>query len=168
MIIPIYIRIKGIDVTGVSIRALREITRESHRIMAVVWHRQFVALHFEPPAKFRYGYKPRTEKYRKRKLRKGKGNTDLIYSGLTQETMLRPPLIRAFPNRARLSMAGPSYVGMKPYKGGNRPNLGAEITTITPDEVSVLEQNAGREMTAGIKRALDSCKNVTINIGSHT
>jgi hypothetical protein len=164
--IPVLIRIKGIDTTGVSRRALKEITREAHRLQALEWHRQFVKLHFEDPAKFRYGYKRRSEKYRRRKLRQGKGNTDLVFSGLTREAMLRPPLVRAFPSRARVQMAGPSYVAMRP-RGKNKPNMGEEISTVTADEVRVLEKVLGGEVERGIKLKLASLQSVTITIGSH-
>jgi hypothetical protein len=63
-------------------------------------------------------------------------------------------------------MAGPSYVAMRP-RGKNKPNMGEEISTVTADEVRVLEKVLGGEVERGIKLKLASLQSVTITIGSH-
>lgn len=170
--VPILIRMKFSPPPDVSKRRLKEITREAHRVQALEWHRQFIRFHFNGAARYRYGYKQRRPKYLKKKQRiagvaPGKvlegGSVDLVYSGLTREAMLRPPLVRAFPNRARLEMAGPSYVAMRP-KRPNKPNLGAEITAVTPDEVRTLEKVLNSKLTDGLNAVQGS---LTVNCGSH-
>jgi hypothetical protein len=106
--------------------------------------------HFLQSARGRYGYQPRTAGYQRSKVRavmsgKAKSAYDLIYSGLTQESAMHRPLIKAYPTRARLDLLVPPYINMRPDPRGKRkaaPAMGDELTRVTYDEAEALARVA--------------------------
>lgn len=126
---------------GVGIRSWREIGKAGMFAVGVAWDRYFKMLHFAPDARSRYGYKPRSAAYRRRKAKKGvPGFLDMVYSGDTRRDVARMQLPRAFPSRVSIVMPTAAYVQMRPDpRHRDAPNLGEELTRVVPDELQVLE-----------------------------
>lgn len=141
-----------------SIRAWRGITRAAYEEAGAHWHREILPRHFTPDAKGRYRHQERTRKYLIRKLRlasigkvEGGGLIDNVFTGQMRRLLLGVGVVRAFPSRFSITMPGPRYVAMKPFKS-NQPNKAAEIITVTPDEDREISQIVGRSVTAGLAR----------------
>lgn len=163
--IPVYIRIQYDGWEGLLTRKGRlsrraaRILREGHRRQALLWHSRFLKRHFSRRAISRYGYRPRSGKYRRYKAylhRRGLRNvaepdTPLVFSGLTRQKMLGPPQVKAFPSRATLLMPAPSYASMRPRKG-NRPNIPAELTAVAGDERQTLEKTVEQALDREFQR----------------
>ena len=134
-----------------SKRAVNRILKQLNKELAEHWHTSILPRHWDAGAPARYGYKPRTEKYRKRKKslflrgRAESPDTDLLLSGLMEESVTEYGSIRAFPTRFSVDMHGPRYVSMRPYKSGH-PNMGEEITALSPDEDRELAALASKRL----------------------
>jgi hypothetical protein len=153
--IPIAIKITFTPPMAKWSRKLREVTREAHRVEALAWHRMFAPLHFNERARHRYGYKRRNAKYIRRKAKLGFGIIDLIYSRLTVEKVLRPPMVKAFPTRATLVCHSPSYIKMRPHFR-DAPALAKEITTVIPTERRALGKVLRDEVVIGLRKIKDT------------
>ncbi|MBL9125837.1 MAG: hypothetical protein JNG90_19505 [Planctomycetaceae bacterium] len=120
---------------------------------ATFWHQNFLQLHFDPPARFRYDYKPRSPAWRKRKralaaqgkVKKG-GLADLVASGVFEEALMSFFTVRAYQHYATLSMRGRSFVQVH-LRDRRQPNYVAEITAIHPSERPLLNDVLNRAMT---------------------
>jgi hypothetical protein len=117
---------------------------------------------FEPTAASTYGYAARSPKYLKRKqggwardpITGGRyripegGTRDLVHSGRTRAAARMRNLVRAYPTRVTVRLAGlPKYISMRPYKS-NHPAMGEEMTSATPSQVyrmELLYQGAAEE-----------------------
>ena len=130
-------------------RVVQEISRESHRAAATKWHRQMLPKHFQVGASSKYGYKQRTSSYLAYKRRQarnpnarrkvlGRGETPLVFTGLMRDLLKRKQVVRAYPTRSSLNMAGPRYVSMRPFRT-NHPNLGEEATAVMDAEAKELD-----------------------------
>lgn len=110
--------------------------------VGVAWDRWFKMRHFAADARTRYNYAPRTAAHRRRKERRGiPGFLDLVYGGHTRAQVASPQIPRAFPTRVSIVMPTPAWVQMRPDPRKRRaPNLGEELTRVTPDEAAELEQ----------------------------
>jgi hypothetical protein len=128
-----------------SNRGWKEVLRGAMRAAAEHWHAEMLPRHFERSARERYGYQPRTAAYQRRKIRSGRatGGVDLVYSGLSRDSALKPPRIRAYPSRARLELLVPPYIKMRPDPRGRRraaPAMGDELTRVTYQESQELSE----------------------------
>jgi len=129
-----------------SQRGWKEVLRGAMRAAAEHWHAEMLPRHFMQSARERYGYQPRTAGYQRSKVHavmsgKAKSACDLILSGLTQQSAMQRPLIKAFPTRARLDLLVPPYIQMRPNPRGKRkaaPAMGDELTRVTYDEAEEL------------------------------
>ncbi len=124
----------------VTVRNMRRIGRAMHQAMGERWLRKYLPLHFRQQTRRRYGFQKRKSKYLKNKQRLAKtgevedsGRTLLVHSGDLRRAMSRRFFVRAFPSRATINMPGPSYARMRP-RDPRKPNLGFEITAVTPAE----------------------------------
>lgn len=137
-------------------RKWEQCTKAGHLAQALHWQKTFLPRHFTPEASVRYNHQRRKEKYRKRKERAGAsgrrvrhegrlvqiqrgGLVDNVYSGDLERMMRNPGTIRPFPNRATLTMSGPRYITMRPYKSG-QPNKAKELTARSTDENDALTE----------------------------
>jgi hypothetical protein len=116
---------------GVSARAMDRIAKQLHYELGEMWHREFLPRHFEPGAANRYKYKRRGRKYEEQKERKGL--PPLVWTGTLRDLMLSHHVTRPYPTRFSVTMYGPRYAGMRPFKR-NAPNLGEEITRMLGTE----------------------------------
>lgn len=110
------------------------------------WNKHIKGRHFRSGAATKYGYKPRTNAWMRRKLRSPIAASDarlpLVFTGTLKRQVLRSRNVKAFPTRATVEMQVPQYVTSRPNptgRGRNRPNMGQEITAITPDEIHELD-----------------------------
>lgn len=132
---------------GVSVRAWREALKAGWFAVGEYYDQVVQPRKFESGASARYGYQTRKEKYLKRKRRtaerswrvKDGGLLDLVYSGITRTAVKRRQIPKPYYNRVVVDTPTPKYVAMRPYKTG-RPNMGAELTSIAPDERREMER----------------------------
>ena len=132
---------------GVSERAWREALKAGWYAVGEYYDRVVQPRKFEPGASSRYNYQARTDRYLKRKQRlaarswrvKDGGKTDIVYSGITRTAVRRPQTPKPYYNRVVLDTPTPSYVAMRPRKPG-RPNMGAELASVTADERAEMER----------------------------
>jgi hypothetical protein len=128
-----------------SKRAWQRGMRQAHAEQGEYWHTKILPKHFEPGAGAKYGHKPRSDKYQRRKKKlaaagkvKYGGMVDNVATG-RMETMLKGMgVFRAFPTRVTVYMTGPRYITMRPYET-NQPDKAKEITALTAQEISDLE-----------------------------
>jgi hypothetical protein len=163
--IPIYTKITFSPPASKYGRKLPEITREAHRQVLLAWWKKYCHRHFTLRASNRYGYKPRSEKYRWRKgrlIQAGASEAlnskhDLVLTGLTRaKSMGSYPWIKAFPTRAKLTMFTPSYITMKPnLTKRNAPYLSDEILRIIPEEKAELDRILQRVIEQGLRAIKD-------------
>jgi hypothetical protein len=127
---------------GVGIRSWRDIAKAGMFAVGVAWDRHFKMLHFAANARSRYGYKPRSKAYMRRKAKRGvPAFLDMVYSGNTRRDVSRVQIPRAFPTRVSIAMATAAYIQMRPDpRHRDAPNLGDELTRVVPDELQALEE----------------------------
>lgn len=132
---------------GISVRAWREALKAGWYAVGVYYDEVVQPRKFEADAASRYGYQPRTPKYAARKKRlaakswrvKEGGQRDIVYSGVTRTAVKRKQYPRAFYQRVTVDTPTPAYVQMRPRRSG-RPNLGAELTSVSSDERAEMER----------------------------
>lgn len=129
-----------------SKRAQNRVIKASLNSVALQWDRKFLRLHFLPSAGARYGYKARARATEQKKLRLaalGKvargGRVDLVHSGLTEQTVVRPHFVRATPTRAIVPIITPSYIIAR-SRTPQRINKDREIKAIIPREETALQK----------------------------
>lgn len=134
---------------------------------AEFWHHTMLPWHFQPAARWRYGYKPRSPAWQKRKRAlaavgkaKGTGDTDLVFSGMLQEHVTQLATFRATPREATVTMRARSFVQMR-LKSSSQPNFAAEITKVIPAELESLTNILNYRVQAGLEKL--SASRVTRN-----
>lgn len=127
------------------------------------WHKEYLPKHFELGAATRYGYRPRSAAWRRRKAglaRAGRaakgGAVDLVASGAMEKLLESVGLVRAYPTRAAIKMIGPRYVTLRPK--GNQPNKYAEATAVLRTEVRALGAVFERAIAAELRRESKGAK----------
>lgn len=141
----------------VAKRAFREMTRAGHQAQGKLWHSKHLPDHFRPGAAERYRHKPRTQKYleqkrklaNRRKVRRG-GKMDNVFTGHLEQMMRTAAEVRAFPTRVSITMTGPRYITMRPYKS-NQPDKAKELTTVTHAQERELARIMDRVVTEELK-----------------
>lgn len=158
----------------IPVRKFREIMKRNTARIAKAWHQHMMPSHFRQPSAGggKYGYAPRTAKYVAQKQRAAKregkadrkfrhgskaviegGRNAIVSSGQTRRMAMLPPEIKGFPTKARLKMRIPSYASMKP-RAGKGPNLGKEITRVTPAEARILR----KQLAKSVLREFDAAR----------
>lgn len=131
---------------GVSVRAWREALKAGWFAVGEYYDQVVQPRKFEPGAAARYGFKPRTDRYLKRKERiaavswrvKDGGKLDLVFGGTTRTSVLRTQYPRPFYNRVVVETPTGDWIQMRPKKA-NRPNLGEELASVAADERAEME-----------------------------
>jgi hypothetical protein len=72
-------------------REHNKLSRDALRETCEFHYRRNLPKHFRSTASTRYGYMPRSEKYRRHKLRKYGSRTDLVKTGLTEQSFTKGP-----------------------------------------------------------------------------
>lgn len=143
----------------------REIMRAAYRAVGLYWIEHFLPLHFKDGAAERYRYKFRSAAYRKRKdiaYREGKpfqkygdrviagSSRPLVLTGTMMRDVLETNTVRGFPTRCTVRMFGPQYMTTRFFRK-NQPDKPKEITTVRPDEATVLSRVLRDAVQAGIE-----------------
>ncbi len=151
----------------------------SHDAIGKKWHSDMLDEHFHRGAAEKYGHAKRSSAYLKwkrikaakqQKLRGGGtvqrgGVVDNVYSGEMERTLKRVGVIRAYPNRATVTMTGPRYMTMRvmdnkaeavangwtygkgkkfSQRAGKQPDKVKELTTTTEAERKELAEVADK------------------------
>lgn len=132
---------------GTSVRAWREALKAGWYAVGVYYDEVVQPRKFEADAAMRYGYQARKPKYLERKKRRAAktslvkegGSRDIVYGGKTRTAVVRRQYPTPYYNRVKVETPTPLYVQMRPYKSG-RPNMGAELTSVTADERHEMEK----------------------------
>jgi len=152
-----------------SLRAWDEICRAANAAMGELWHDELLAPHFTSQAKGTYHHQPRKASYIRQKMRLARqgraiegGIVDNVLTGFMRSTLEAAGIVRAVPTRVIITMVGPRYCTMRPYKSG-QPDKAMEILTIIPSEEQRLAKRAEEVVTQKML-ALKEPK-VTVNGG---
>ncbi len=163
MAVPkIMLRVEEPDWDDLSVRAHREIARNSYAAVGKFWVEKYLPDHFQPYSGAKYGYQPRTKKYLQRKralaargLVRDGGAVDLVFSGRSRQMLLRPALIRAYPTRVTLDFDAPDYftIRFNPRGRGRRqPDKMDELSRTIPSQerhlADVLHETAAAQIAA--------------------
>jgi hypothetical protein len=147
-----------LEKTG-SNRAVDRAAKAAHELVAKYWHEKILPRHFTVEARTKYKHKPRSEEWKKRKKRLAKvgkvkrgGIIDLIATGATHQSLTEYADIRAYPTRFSVTMHGPDYIGMRPMNP-KMPNMGAEVTRVTPDEQDEMDDLVQRHLPRLLEQA---------------
>ena len=109
--------------------------------MGTGWHSLYMPRKFEPSAVCRYGYRPRSIGYNKRKLRIKGHKNPLVWSGRSKRlTSIRK--VRATSKGSRVIMNAPQL---------NRRKLRLELIKVIVREVVVLSRRAGKYVNRKLK-----------------
>ena len=127
------------------------IVKDAAREMMERKHEKHTPEHFKQTNRRKYNHKPRTEKYKRSKLRQGRGATDLVYRRRTQQWMTRAYKLRMGGN-AEAGTLNAKLIYTFPFKGGTgrfkkrtRQAVGIEqmikeLQTFAPDETPQLAE----------------------------
>lgn len=135
-----------------SVRSFRAAMTKANSAAGDYWHEHILPRHFTREARHRYHHKPRTSKYLARKqgmafagrqiqghgIKYG-GQIDNVLTGRGEDALRAGATTRAYPTRVTISMVGPYYMTMRPFRS-NQPNKGAEVTFVSGDEVLELAE----------------------------
>ena len=156
--IPFKVETSGDELLTLSKRAFNRVMKATYFAVGRYWDRHFVATHFKVTARRKYGYLPRSRKYEAKKKRlaktwkvKKQGRVDLVFTGLTERIVSRPHAVRAFPTRATVSMAAPSYIMSRTRK---RRALKQELLLVSDQEYQKLEEVALAAQTAAFEEEM--------------
>lgn len=152
--IPFRINIDyDLDGLFASVRDRREVLRAAFQDGGVKWHQEYLPRHFRPSAAQRYGYRPRSDAYLKRKRRdaaRGKavegGNTPLVYTGLLKRAVTGFAAVRGFPSRFRVTMNTPSYIPER-TRTTTQPPIAQEMTRFTRTELDSMANYIASRIT---------------------
>lgn len=130
---------------AISQRARTRVLKNTFQKIGEKWLEEYLPLHFRADARERYGYAERTVKYKRYKMKKTGGRTDLVYTGLLKRSLLNfSQRINAYPTRVTIKLIGPKYLTINYTEG--RPNLGKEVLKVTPGEMNELMLHGHAEM----------------------
>lgn len=154
---------------GFSRRAKRVLLADANKAAVEYWHRKIIPLHFERAARSRYHYQQRKKPYRdiKQALAAGRrvfvrgqqlplervikgGTVDVVRKGDTEARAEQQQAIFATENKAVMKIRVPSYATNRRSRTG-RPNMGAEILTITAQEKKTLVAVWKRQFMRGVR-----------------
>lgn len=139
MALTLHIQIDTTRPPDIGARKWSDFSKVGMRAVADLWHDKYIRPHFQPSARYTYGYSrraPSTIKRKKAAAAAGKakkgGAADLVWTGTLERQMLRRGILRIFPTRFVLRKPAGSYITDRPR--GGRPNMVREITTVVPRE----------------------------------
>lgn len=140
---------------GKLTRKFARCAKEAYEAMGSLWHDKILPLHFARGAKHRYGYQPRSQKYRRRRARLGvAGDTDLVFTGDMQKQMQQFATIRGFPTRATVNVSAPYYMTLRPntFAGSSQPDKFKELSGLTGADYKQLETKLQTTIERAMKR----------------
>lgn len=131
-------------------------TRHGHQAMGELWKGQLASEHFDPRARFIFGYQQRTAKYRKRKIglaRIGKaedgGMTDLVLTGRSRR-LVKNATVAATANKTTITHFMPSYFGKR--RSARAPDTRKELLAVSPRQEKLLSEAGARAYRERLRR----------------
>lgn len=129
------------------------------------WRKKYAPLHFKPGAEARYGYRRRTETYKRRKLRKQGHQLPLVFTGALREAVTKGKVRRqkTSPTSIDLILRLPTSRGAD-YARYN-PNLPPgqiirEVTATTDEERNAMVAEYGKHYGKKLLRDLKKHRSV--------
>lgn len=116
------------------------------------WHTQIMPHHFEPAAKERYKYDPRTVNYLRYKKKRYPMAGPLEFSGESKRQLMRMVRVSGSSKRASGTMNAPPYFWMRP---AGHPNKGRELVQTTVDEVMAMAKRLNEMVTGQLNLVKD-------------
>lgn len=126
------------------------VSHVSKNTMQYDWHRRMFPDHFKKGADQIYGYKPRSGRYLAYKRKTGR-DLPIFFSGKTRSWTKQWIKITGRGTTTSGLLHAPWYVRMKPTKR-NAPNLGAELTEMTTDEMQEVAETMARRVAKRMMR----------------
>ena len=170
MSMRISIVITGPDWGKISDRAQRDVLRRGYESLARNWKLTMMRRHFRKSSARRYGHRPRSDKWKTRKLKayqrggmkrdgrlvkvEGEGVTDLVLSGDSRRELFRTAKVRAKPTRSSVDMKGPDYFDINFFESSNQPDKQKELGTILASEERVLKRKAMKVVMRELNKVL--------------
>jgi hypothetical protein len=147
---PAFVLYFGVSLTrppDVSGRQWKEANRVGMQAVGTYYDEVIQPRYFQTGADSRYGWKPRTERYLRRKRFlaskswrvKDGGEKSNVFSGVTRTAVLAKQYPLATPSRVRVPLPTAPYIQMRPRRP-NMPAIGRELTTVTDDEAAAMAQ----------------------------
>lgn len=127
------------------------IVKDAAREMMERKHAKHTPEHFKQTNRRKYDHKPRSEKYKRTKLRQGRGITDLVYRGRTRSWMTRAYKLRMGGN-AEAGTLNARLIYTFPFRGGtgrfrrrthqsvNIQQMIKELQSFAPEEIPQLAE----------------------------
>lgn len=150
---------------GVVAKEVKQATKEGHLAMGEIWRDQLAPEHFEPNARYVFGYQPRTQKYLKRKRILGEtgkaedgGNTDLVLTGRARR-MVRNATVTATPNKTTVRHFMPVYFGRPPRSSS--PIMRMEMLRISRRQEKILSKEGADAFRNRMRQINAPAKKVT-------
>lgn len=123
---------KGKDAFG------KKIVKPILKQLIKIWHQIYMPRHFKKGASHKYGYRPRKPQSIRRKLilsrSLGGQALPLVYTGRLRREVSQNIRVVGTKKGAKGTIRGPRYLYMY-SKGGARPHLAGEVTTVAADEL---------------------------------
>ncbi len=112
-------------------KQFRSIVKEELQKLVENWHENVAPKHFEPAARRRYKYSPRSRRYLQTKLKKRPMAGPLEFSGESKRKLLQSIRITGSAKKASGAMDAPRYFWMRPP---GHPKKGEELVAVTKEE----------------------------------
>ena len=116
------------------------------------WHEKIMPHHFEPQAKQRYKYDPRSIKYTRYKAKKRPFAGPLEFSGKSMRMLMQSVKISGTSKRATGTMQAPRYFWMTPAGHPDKPD---ELTRVTESEATTMAKHLNEEVTKKLNAVKD-------------
>jgi hypothetical protein len=124
---------KGKDVFG------KKIVKPVLKQLIKIWHEKYMPRHFRSGAPTKYKYRRRKPESMRRKQilarTLGRSNLPLVFTGRLRREVSQTIKVVGTKAGARGTLKGPRYL-YRYSKGGARPHLAGEITTVSADEMA--------------------------------
>lgn len=129
-------------------RGFKAALREALKKGGEFWIKKKLPGHFSHPAAQLYGYEERNPKY----IRRKKGRPPLFFTGTTKKRVMSSAVARGSPGgkkagaRITVRMNVYEYIKRPGRPDRDKPDLGAEITTLTSREVKQMADIVEKEL----------------------
>lgn len=127
----------------------KDYLKESLTLAVFEWQEKIIPKHFTWQGAYEYGYKQRTEKYRKRKSRQ-KGQTNpLVWTGNTRQTLTTRVAVTSMSKSASGKIIAPWYI--KAGSGKGKPNMLQELESTSEKDAQYLAEFVDKKIKEKIE-----------------
>lgn len=140
--IPLYINL-DIRMPDLSPRNMNRVMKQVHAWVSIQWHEKILQKHFKFSATSEYGYKRRSAKYYKHKVKAKGHRSPLVWSGAMRDELMASRRVASTARTGRVTMRAPQYVLAHRGGGaGTQPNKVDEITAISDADRELMAEFA--------------------------